>query len=186
MQMGESNPPVSPRGDRPMKRVNLLRKELLDLISGGEAHMGFEEAVADFPMEHINSKAPHTPYSCWHFVEHLRIAQWDVLEFIVNPNHVSPEYPEGYRPAPDRKTDEAGWRKSVDMVLADQERLKSIVTDPTTDFFAPIPHAKTYTILREILLVADHNAYHIGEIAMLRQVLNIWPKDRPYLTGSGG
>ncbi|ACM20051.1 hypothetical protein Geob_1693 [Geotalea daltonii FRC-32] len=166
-----------------MKGNDLLRKELLALLSGGEAHMDFADVVARFPMEHINSKAPHTPYSCWHFVEHLRIAQWDILQFMIDPDHVSPDYPEGYRPAPDKKADEKDWYVSVEGVLSDLENLKGIVSNPETDFFAPIPHAKSYTIFREILLVADHNAYHIGELALLRQVLGIWPKGFEYLTG---
>ncbi len=166
-----------------MKTNETLRSELLALLEGGNAHMGFAEVVADFPPEHINSKPPHTPYSFWHFVEHIRIAQWDILEFIRNPRHVSPDYPEGYRPRPTEKTDERGWQKSVDGVLADLESLQEIVRDPTTDFFAPIPHARSYTIFREIVLAADHNAYHVGELAVLRQVMNIWPEGRKYLTG---
>ncbi|WP_243688675.1 DinB family protein [Geotalea toluenoxydans] len=126
-----------------MKGNDLLRKELLALLSGGEAHMDFADVVARFPMEHINSKAPHTPYSCWHFVEHLRIAQWDILQFMIDPDHVSPDYPEGYRPSPDEETDEKGWYGSVEGVLSDLEKLKEIVTDPATDFFAPSPMPKT-------------------------------------------
>ncbi len=166
-----------------MKADELLRSELLALLEGGNAHMGFAEVVADFPPEHINSKAPHTPYSFWHFVEHIRIAQWDILEFIRNPHHVSPVYPEGYRPRPTEKTDQEGWQKSINGVLADLEALEQIVRDPKTDFFAPIPHARSYNIFREIVLAADHNAYHVGELAVLRQVMNIWPSGRKYLTG---
>ncbi len=166
-----------------MKANDPLRRELLALLEGGNAHMGFAEVVADFPPEHINSKPPHTPYSFWHFVEHIRIAQWDILEFIRNPRHVSPDYPEGYRPRPTEKTDERGWQNSVNGVLADLESLQEIVRDPKTDFFAPIPHARSYTIFREIVLAADHNAYHVGELAVLRQVMNIWPEGRKYLTG---
>jgi hypothetical protein len=166
-----------------MKTNEPLRRELLALLEGVNAHMSFAEVVADFPLEHINSKPTHTPYSIWHFVEHIRIAQWDILEFIRNPRHVSPDYPEGYRPRPTEKTDERGWRKSIDAVLADLEALQDIVRDPKTDFFAPISHAPDYTIFREILLAADHNAYHIGELAVLRQVMNVWPAGRKYLTG---
>ncbi len=166
-----------------MNANETLRRELLALLEGGNAHMGFEEVVADFPPEHINSKPPHTPYSFWHFVEHIRIAQWDILEFIRDPRHVSPDYPQGYRPRPTEKTDEKGWRKSIDSVLADLEALQEIVRDPKTDLFAPIPHARSYTIFREIVLAADHNAYHIGELAVLRQVMNVWPEGRKYLTG---
>jgi len=166
-----------------MKAEERLRSELLDLLDGGNAHMGFEEVVAQFPPEHINSKPPHTPYSMWHFIEHMRIAQWDILEFIRNPGHVSPDYPQGYRPDPEEKADKKRWQESVDGFLADLDALKALVGDPATDFTAPLPHAPSYNIFREIVLVADHNAYHIGEFAILRQVMNIWPPGMAYLTG---
>ncbi len=91
----------------------VLRKELLALLDSHNAHMSFADAVADFPMEHINSKPANCPYSFWHLVEHIRIAQWDIVEFILDPEHESPRWPEGYRPRPEEKTDEAGWAKSV-------------------------------------------------------------------------
>jgi hypothetical protein len=166
-----------------MKADEVLRRELLALLDGGNAHMGFEEVVAGFPVEYINSKPPNTPYSFWHFVEHIRITQWDILEFIRNPGHVSPPYPEGYRPRPDETTDEGGWRQSCDGVIGDLRALKDIVRDPAVDFFAPIPHARDYTIFREIVLAADHNSYHIGELAIMRQVMEIWPEGMEYLTG---
>lgn len=161
----------------------VVRKELLSLLGGGNAHMSFDEVVADFPLEHINSKPPKCPYSFWHFVEHIRIAQWDILEFIRNPDHVSPDYPEGYRPAPDETADRNQWRKSVDGVRADLEALKSIVKDAKIDLYGQIPHAPGYTIFREIVLAADHNAYHVGELAIMRQVMDIWPAGNQYLTG---
>jgi len=166
-----------------MKKDEVAREELLALLEGGNAHMSFDEVVAGFPLEHINSKPPLTPYSFWHFVEHIRIAQWDILEFVRNPRHISPKYPEGYRPRPEEKTDEAGWRKSIDGVRADLEALKEIVRDDRTDLYAPIPHARSYTVFREIILAADHNAYHIGELAIMRQVMDIWPVGNKYLTG---
>lgn len=161
----------------------VVRRELLALLEGGNAHMSFEDAIADFPLKHINTKAPNTPYSFWHFVEHIRIAQWDILEFIRNPRHVSPKYPEGYRPGPEEETDQKGWQKSIEGVLADLEALKEMVQDPSIDLFAPISHAPGYTIFREIVLAADHNAYHTGEVAVLRQVMDIWPIGNQYLTG---
>ena len=166
-----------------MKADEVLRKELLALLDGRNAHMSFDDAIADFPLEHINSKAPLTPYSFWHFVEHIRIAQWDILEFIRNPNHISPPYPEGYRPQPEQRTDEIGWQKSIEEMRADLEALREIVRDDKIDLFAPIPHARSYNIFREIVLAADHNAYHVGELAIMRQVMDIWPADRKYLTG---
>ena len=167
-----------------MKPDQVIRNELLALLQGGNAHMGFEEVLADFPRDFINKKPPNTPYAFWHFVEHLRITQWDILEFVRNPRHVSPQYPAGYRPAPEEKTDEAGWQKSCDRFTADLEALQEIVRDETIDLLAPIPHARDYNIFREIVLAADHNAYHIGEIAIMRQIMDIWPPGNKYLTGT--
>jgi hypothetical protein len=166
-----------------MSDDKVLRKELLALLDGGNAHMSFDDAVADFPMEMINAKPANCPYSFWHLVEHIRITQWDILEFVVDPGHKSPRWPEGYRPRPSEKTDEAGWAKSVSGVLADLERLKRIAADPATEFFAPLPHAPGYTIFRELLLAADHNSHHVGELAIMRQIEDLWPAGRKYLTG---
>ena len=112
--------------------------------------MSFADAVAEFPMDRINAKPANCPYSFWHLVEHIRITQWDIVEFVVDPKHKSPRWPEGYRPRPDAKTDEAGWAQSVGTVLADLDKLKKIVSDPSTDFFGPIPHAPGYTVFREV------------------------------------
>jgi DinB superfamily len=166
-----------------MNDDKVLRKELLSLLDGGNAHMSFADAVADFPMERINAKPANCPYSFWHLVEHIRIAQWDILEFVVNPKHASPRWPEGYRPRPEEKTDEAGWTRSVGAVIADLEKVKHIVSDPSTEFFMPIAHAAGYTVFREILLMADHNSHHVGELAIMRQIEDLWPEDRRYLTG---
>jgi hypothetical protein len=166
-----------------MKAHAIIRKELLALLSGGNAHMEFNEAVDRFPMAQINRKAPNVPYSPWHLLEHMRIAQWDILEFIRNPEHESPAYPQGYRPHPDRHADAAQWRKTVNNFRKDLKALENLVKNTKADLFGPIPHAKGYTLFREILVVADHNAYHIGEFAMLRQFLDLWPADNLYLTG---
>jgi len=168
-----------------MRSDKVMREELLALLQGGNAHLGFEEVLAELPLGYINKKPPHTPYSFWHFVEHLRIAQWDILQFIIDPDHVSPEYPSGYRPAAEEKTDVAGWQESCDRFVADLAALKQIVLDEKRDLLAPIPHARDYNIFREILLVADHNAYHVGELAIMRQVMELWPANNRYLTGNG-
>lgn len=156
----------------------VLREQLLALLRGGNAHMSLEQAVVDFPLDHINSKPPNVPYTPWHLIEHLRIAQLDILEFIRDPDYVSPEWPLGYWPPPRTTTDRSGWEKSIQDFRADLESIKDIVRDPDTDFFGSIPHAPGYNIFREILLVADHNAYHTGEFAILRQVMNTWPRNR--------
>ncbi len=163
----------------------VIRKELIALLQGGGAHMSFDEIVADFPPEMVNAKTPATPYTAWHLIEHMRIAQWDILEFIRNPDHVSPVYPGGYRPGSHVTADEPLWHRTIERFQTDLETLQRMAADPSIALFEPIPHAPDYTIFRELLLVADHNAYHLGELALLRQELNAWPEDMPYLTGEG-
>ena len=157
-----------------MNNDKVLREQLIALLRGGNSHMGFDRAIAEFPIEHINSRGPNVPYTPWHILEHMRITQWDILEFIRNPEHVSPKWPEGTWPAPDKQADEAQWEKTISDFRADLKTLQNLVIDPDTDLSAPIPHARDYTILREILVVADHNAYHTGEFAILRQVMKTW------------
>lgn len=164
-----------------MKHDQYIRQELVKLLRGGNAHMDFEEMIADFPPEHVGAKAPHTPYSCWHLLEHIRIAQWDILEFIRNADHVSPHWPEGYRPSPKEKASPSKWDKTVSGFREDLEAMVEIIQDPDNEILAPIPHAKDYTIFREVLVLADHNSNHMGEIAILRQVLNLWPEKDKYL-----
>ncbi len=155
-----------------------LRQQLLQLLRGGNAHLTFDDAVARFPLEHINSYPPEVSYTPWHLVEHLRIAQWDILEFTRDPGHVSPPWPEGYWPDPGATADEATWQASLAAFRSDLAAMEAIVQDPEIDLTAEIPHAPGYTYLREVLLVVDHNAYHIGEFAILRQVMGTWPEDR--------
>ena len=161
-----------------MNSDKVARDQLLALLRGGNAHMPYDQAVADFPMTEINTRPPNVPYTPWHLLEHIRLAQWDILEFIKNPQHVSPPWPDGYWPDRDEHADEAAWHKTIASFRADLKALQDIVQDPNTDLTAPIPHAKDYTIFREILVVSDHNAYHIGEFAILRQVMGTWPANR--------
>jgi len=155
----------------------VLREQLLRLLQGGNAHMGIDEAVADFPMGRINEKPPNVPYSPWRLLEHIRITQWDILEFVRDPQHVSPSWPDGHWPAPEAQADEAKWKATLEGIHNDLRAFEEIIQDPATEFFGPIPHAQDYNIFREILLVADHNAYHIGEFGILRQVTGTWPKE---------
>lgn len=157
-----------------MSTDHVLREQLLALLRGGHAHMSFDDAVAQFPIAHINDHPPHVPYTPWHLLEHLRIAQWDILEFIRNPAHVSPPWPEGYWPQREARADAQAWDHTIAAFQADLRALQALVADPATDLAAPLSHAPEYTILREILVVADHNAYHIGEFAILRQVMETW------------
>ncbi|MCA1557788.1 MAG: DinB family protein [Acidobacteria bacterium] len=154
-----------------MSTDRALREHLLYLLGGGGAHVDFESVTKDFPIEIINRKASHVPYTPWQVLEHLRIAQWDILEFSRNPAHVSPDWPEGYWPESNAEADEAAWNKSVDAFRADLIAMKRLVEDPATDLFVPLEHGEGQTILREALLVADHNAYHLGVLVTLKRIL---------------
>ena len=151
-----------------------VRDQLLALLQGGNAHLTFDEAVVNFPRERMNTKPPHVSYTPWHLLEHMRISQWDILEFIRNPQYVSPTWPEGYWPAVDAQADEAAWKRTLASFRADLHSLEEIVADLSVNLYTPIPHGNGQNILREILVVADHNAYHTSEFATLRQVMDAW------------
>jgi len=157
-----------------MTSDQVVREQLLALLNGGNAHMNFEQAVTDFPAEHFNTRPDNVAYTPWHILEHLRIAQWDILEFIRNPDHISPDWPKGYWPDPAEESDQNQWKETISAFLSNLGSLRSLVKDSGVDLYAPIPHAPNYTIFREILVVSDHNAYHIGEFAILRQVMSTW------------
>lgn len=153
---------------------DVLREELVALLAG-EAHMGFEDAIRDFPMAAINARAPNVGYTPWAILEHLRITQWDILEYIRDPGgHVSPEWPVGYWPAPDHDATADEYARTVEGFRTDLRALVDLVGDPSVDLFARLPDTPGHTILREVRLVGDHNAYHIGEFAILRQVMGTW------------
>jgi DinB superfamily len=153
------------------------RRQLVRGLRGNDAHMTFEEAVAAFPDWAINARPPNVEYTAWHLVEHLRITQWDILEYIRNPAHVSPEWPREYWPAPAAETTPDGFRASVEAFLADRGALEAIAMDPALDVFSPMPHAPRHTIARELRVVANHSSYHVGELAVLRQVMGSWGPD---------
>jgi hypothetical protein len=159
------------------KTDTALRNELKALLRGGNAHMGFEDAIADFPIESINTRPPHINHTFWHLMEHMRRAQHDILEFVIDPDYLSPDYSE-FWPAPDMEATAGQWEKTLSGIRSDLKRAIKIATNPETDFFSPIPHAKDYNIFREILLIADHNAYHIAELLALRQVMDLGPQNR--------
>ena len=160
-----------------MDRDQALREHLLYLLRGGGAHLDFEAAVADLPVPLRGAKPPGVPHTPWRLLEHLRIAQWDILEFSRNPRHQSPSWSEGYWPSGDAPPDADAWERSVAAFRADLKALQDLVADPATDLFAPIPHGQGQTILREALLVADHNAYHLGQLVVVRRALGTWPAE---------
>jgi hypothetical protein len=151
-----------------------LREHLLFLLRGGGAHVNFETAIADFPPQLRGVKPLALPYTAWGLLEHMRLAQRDILEFSRNPKHVSPEWPGGYWPSADAPADEAAWDKSVGAFRADLKEMQKLVAHPGADLFSRIPHGEGQTLLREALLVADHNAYHLGQLVMLRRQLGAW------------
>ena len=157
-----------------MAADDVVREQLLALLRGGNAHMTFDEAIAEFPLARMNDYPPNVAYTPWHLLEHVRIAQLDILEFVRNPAYISPPWPEGYWPAPNARADAQMWAGTIATFQADMQALQELVADPVTDLYAPLAHAPDYTIFREIVLVADHNAYHIGEFAILRQVMQTW------------
>jgi len=168
------------KSSRPGKKTtgadanHALREHLLYLLGGGGAHASFEHAIAGFPPDLRGVKPANLPFSAWHLLEHLRIAQWDILEFSVNPKHVSPAWPGGYWPGSDSPPSDAAWKKSIRQFRRDLKRLQALVANPHTDLYVPIPHGDGQTLLREALLVADHNAYHLGELVVVRRLLGAW------------
>ena len=152
-----------------MNSDQIVRKQLLALL-GGKAHLGFEDAVSDFPLNEINRKLPDGSYTAWHLLEHIRIAQRDILEYVRNPGHVSPEFPGGYWPRADETATAAKWGKTIEAVKADLKEVEALVRNPKTDLFGPLSHDKECTVFQQVLLVADHNAYHIGELVIFKRL----------------
>jgi len=156
-----------------MDPVQSLRVELDRLLSGKGAHASFDEAVADFP-EHLRGvRVQDAPHSAWELLEHMRIAQWDMVEFSRDAAHASPEWPSGYWPSSAAPTG-AEWDKSVSAFRSNLQDMRKIVGSEECDLFKPLAHGKGQTLLREAMQLADHNAYHVGELVFLRRLLGAW------------
>lgn len=153
-----------------------LRGHLLNFLKGGNAHMTLEEAVKNYPLSKINDIFPNGEYSSWHLLEHIRRTQNDILEFIINPNYVYLDWPKDYWPERTEKATPKDWEKTIVLFQKDLKALEKIVVNPKNDLFAKIKWGEGQTILREILLVADHSAYHIGEFTIMRQTMNTWKR----------
>lgn len=151
-----------------------LREHVVNLLTLGHAHATFDQAVKGLP-EQMRGRVPKgAEHSPWQLLEHLRIAQRDILEFTRNPKHVSPAWPEGYWPKEKGPASEKGWEQSVRAFKRDLKEMVELVRDEKKDLFAKIPHGDGQTILREALLVADHNAYHVGQLVLVRRLLGAW------------
>jgi hypothetical protein len=160
-----------------MNNNQVLRDHLLFLLRDGGAHADFESVVADFPLEAVHRKIQDLPYTAWAVLEHMRIAQWDILEFCRNANHVSPKWPDDYWPERKITADDGKWNDSITAFRKDMSVMEELVANPSTDLFALIPHGEGQTILREILLVADHNAYHLGVLVTMKRLLGAMKDD---------
>lgn len=151
-----------------------LREHVANLLMGGLAHVTFDDAVTDLPAG-LRGKTPEgAEHSPWELLEHLRIAQWDILEFSRDPHHKSPNFPRGYWPDSKAPADDKAWDKSVRAFRRDLKEFCELVRDESTDLFAVIPHGDGQTILREALLAADHNSYHLGQLVLVRRLLGTW------------
>jgi hypothetical protein len=151
-----------------------LRNHLIELLRSRGAHADFDEAVDGLPEALRGAKVKDLPFTPWRLLEHLRLAQWDILEFSRNPKHKSPKWPEGYWPEGDGPPNAAAWDASVAAFRRDLGEIQKLVQDTSNDLFAPIPGGKGQTLLREAMLVADHNSYHVGQLILLRRLLGAW------------
>ncbi len=155
---------------------NSIRKHVLYLLRGGGAHLSFDDFVASFPADLCNRQVEGLPYTPWQILEHMRIAQWDILEFSRDANHVSPEFPKGYWPKQDELGTPALWQKTIEEFRNDLTQMEALVESESTDLYAKIPHGDGQTILREALLIADHNAYHLGVLAVIARIVKAVPE----------
>ena len=156
------------------QRDKSLREHLIYLLSGGGAHAKFDDVVKGFPSDLRGKKPPNLPHTAWMLLEHMRLAQWDILEFSRNAKYVSPEFPEGYWPKTPAPPSGAAWNQSIQQFRSDLQAMQDLVTNPATDLYTPIPWGDGQAILREALLVADHNAYHLAQIVDVRRLLGAW------------
>lgn len=158
-----------------------VRNAALGNIAGGQAYMTLDDAIAEFPAEHYNTRPTNVPYTFWHILEHIRITSRDIVDYSVADTYREPEWPRDYWPAPDATADEAAWTATIDAIRDDLSTLRTMVENSGTDLGSLARHAdgnQKHTLLREILVLTEHNAYHLGEFAILRQVMGVWPIGR--------
>ena len=153
-----------------------LREQLVSLLKGGGAHVHFMDAIENFPPAKRGTYAQGLSHTGWQLLEHVRLAQWDILEFSRNQAHVSPEFPEGYWPKTPAPASDEEWNRTVEAFQRDLRDMIKLIENPRTDLYAKIPHGQGQTILREALVLADHNSYHLGQLVDLRRALGSWPE----------
>jgi hypothetical protein len=154
--------------------TRVIRDQLIELLKGGSAHLTFDDAVAGLPKKLRGAKLPGQPHTPWRLVEHMRIAQSDILQFCTDPKYVAPKWPDEYWPPTDAPPKTTDWDKTIRQFRADNKSMQKLVADPKRDLLAPIPHGTGQTIFREAMLVADHTAYHLGQLIIVRRILGAW------------
>ena len=157
-----------------MINESVLRDQLSRLLGWEDAHVGFDNAVDGIPAELRGTRPSNLPYSPWQLIEHLRITQHDILEFCRNPNYKELKWPDDYWPASDAPPSARAWDESIRLFRQDRKALQQLAADPAVDLTARIPHGDGQTYVRELILAADHAAYHLGELIVVRRLLGIW------------
>lgn len=152
----------------------ILVKNLVDLIEKGNAHISLDKALENVPFDVLGERPDNLPYSIWQIIEHIRIAQWDILEFSRDANHVSPEWPEGYWPKETAPQSQDAWQKCVEKIKTERSSFIELIENAGDDLFKPFEHGNGQSLLKEALVLADHNSYHCGEIIVIRRLLNAW------------
>ena len=153
-----------------------LREQLIDLLGGGNAHAAFDDAIRGIPLDRVGIRPHNTPHSAWELLEHMRLAQNDILQFSQSAEYKSPQWPEGYWPESAAPQRSGQWKESIDGFRADLEAFEALLRDPARDLHAPFPWGDGQTLLREALTIADHNSYHLGQLVLVRRLLGAWKK----------
>ena len=156
--------------------LTILVKNLVDLVEKGNAHISLDKALENIPFSLSGERPGNLPYSIWQITEHIRIAQWDILEFSRNSKHVSPKWPEGYWPKPAAAKSEDAWEKCVQQIQADRTSFTELIKNAGDNLYKPFEYGNGQSLLKEALVLADHNSYHTGEIIIIRRLLNVWEK----------
>ena len=174
MKAAKNRNPKAPKKVAKKSNDESLREHVVYLLEGGGAHAKFDDVIEDLPPSLRGVKPDKFPHTAWMLLEHLRLAQWDILEFSRNAKHISREWPKGYWPETEAPPSDEAWNKSIQQFRRDLKAMQHLVSNPKTDLLARIPWGDGQTILREALLVADHNAYHTAQVVDLRRLLGVW------------
>lgn len=153
-----------------------VREHLIWLLEGGHAHAKLDDVVRGFPLDRIGIRPEGAPHSAWELMEHMRIAQNDILRFSLSADHVSPAWPEGYWPAAPEPERDSQWSKSARAFRKDLAEFVEFIRDPARNLYKKFPWGDGQTLMREALLIADHNSYHLGQLVLVRRLLGVWPK----------